>query len=232
MIGDEEFNIGILYLSVLDSKMSINECIAKSGLTADQISNIISIPKFQKYFDKEIDEELLIFCKTDWITEDIRKHVALSDSESEILEKVITENLMNHISKYWKEGEKVKRDFETRNLSEWIISEFVFLSGFAMWFREKDKDNETDLSSLLSNATGENIEAKANIEFDHERLNLVSSIPTQIIQKLMGINAAGKIAYRSLDMAVMKAMSEGNPEIAKKMKYDLTNKQKAWWKFW
>ena len=126
MIGDEEFNIGILYLSVLDSKMSINECIAKSGLTADQISNIISIPKFQKYFDKEIDEELLIFCKTDWITEDIRKHIALSDSESEILEKVITENLMNHISKYWKEGEKVKRDFETRNLSEWIISEFVF----------------------------------------------------------------------------------------------------------
>ena len=48
----------------------------------------------------------------------------------------------------------------------------------------------------------------------------------------MGINAAGKIAYRSLDMAVMKAMSEGNPEIAKKMKYDSTNKQKAWWKFW
>ncbi|MEC7494021.1 MAG: hypothetical protein VYD16_02345, partial [Candidatus Thermoplasmatota archaeon] len=125
-----------------------------------------------------------------------------------------------------------KRDFETRNLSEWIISEFVFLSGFAVWFREKDKDSETDLSSLLSNATGENIEAKANIEFDHERLNLVSSIPTQIIQKLMGINAAGKIAYRSLDMAVMKAMSEGNPEIAKKMKYDSTNKQKAWWKFW
>ena len=59
MIGDEEFNIGILYLSVLDSKMSINECIAKSGLTADQISNIISIPKFQKYFDKEVNEELL-----------------------------------------------------------------------------------------------------------------------------------------------------------------------------
>ena len=60
MIGDEEFNIGILYLSVLDSKMSINECIAKSGLTADQISNIISIPKFQKYFDSLHSLEALI----------------------------------------------------------------------------------------------------------------------------------------------------------------------------
>ena len=93
-----------------------------------------------------------------------------------------------------------------------------------MWFREKEKDNETDLSSLLSSATGDNIEASASIEFDQDRLKLVSEIPTQILEKIMNISPAGKIAYRSLDMAIMKAMSEGNPEF-KKMKNETVRKK-------
>ena len=48
----------------------------------------------------------------------------------------------------------------------------------------------------------------------------------------MNINPAGKIAYRSLDMAIMKAMSEGNPELAKKMKKETVRNKKSWWKFW
>ena len=101
-----------------------------------------------------------------------------------------------------------------------------------MWFREKEKDNETDLSSLLSSATGESVEASASIEFDQDRLRLVSEIPTQILEKIMNINPAGKIAYRSLDMAVMKAMSEGNSELAKKMKNETVRNKRSWWKFW
>ena len=126
----------------------------------------------------------------------------------------------------------VQRDFELKSLSEWVISEYVFVSGFATWFREKEKDNETNLSSLLSNATGEDIEASANIEFDQDRLNLVSEIPTQTLQKLMSITPAGKIAYRSLDMVIMKAMSEVNPNLAKKMENDTVTMKKSWWKFW
>ena len=99
-------------------------------------------------------------------------------------------------------------------------------------YKLKAQDRKTDLSSLLSSATGENIEASASIEFDQDRLKLVSEIPTQILQKIMNINPAGKIAYRSLDMAIMKAMSDGNPELAKKMKKDTVSDQKPWWKFW
>ena len=101
-----------------------------------------------------------------------------------------------------------------------------------MWFREKEKDDGTDLSNLLSSATGENVEASASIEFDQDRLKLVSEIPTQILEKIMNINPAGKIAYRSLDMAIMKAMSDGNPELAKKMKKETVRNKKSWWKFW
>ena len=232
MINDDEKSVGILFLSILDSKLTIEECIKKSGLTADKISTIISIPKFNKYFETDTDKELRISCKINWIGEEIGNEIKISDSESQILKETIDDKFFNHVNKYWEENGRIKRDFEIKNLSEWIISEYVFLSGFAMWFREKEKDDGTDLSNLLSSATGENVEASASIEFDQDRLKLVSEIPTQILEKIMNINPAGKIAYRSLDMAIMKAMSEGNPELAKKMKNETVRNKKSWWKFW
>ena len=232
MISDDEKNAGILFLSILDNKSTIEQCISKSGLTADKISNIISIPKFNKYFEKKTIKELSIVCKIDWISEEIGNLIKINALELKILKESVESKFINHINKFWNEKGTIKRDFEIRNLSEWIISEYVFLSGFAVWFREKEKNNETDLSSLLSSETGENIEATASIEFDQDRLKLVNEIPTQILQKIMNINPAGKIAYRSLDMAIMKVMSEGNPELAKKIKSGTVGTKKLWWKFW
>ena len=232
MINDNEKNVGILFLSILNSKYNIEECIKRSKLTAEEISHLISIPKFQKYFKKETKNELLLSCETNWIGDELAETIRISESEKKILHENIEEKIIPHISEYWKENGEVKRDFEIRSLPEWIVSEFVFLSGFAMWFREKENDNETDLSGLLSKATGENVKASANIEFDQDRLQLVNSIPTQILQKIMNINPAGKIAYRSLDMAVMKGMADGNSDIAEKMKMDTISNSKPWWKFW
>ena len=232
MINDNEKNVGILFLSILNSKYNIEECIKRSKLTAEEISNLISIPKFQKYFKKETEKELLLSCETNWISEELSENIRISKSEKKILQENIKEKIIPHISEYWKENGEVKRDFEIRTLPEWIVSEFVFLSGFAMWFREKENDNETDLSVLLSKATGEDVQASANIEFDQNRLQLVNSIPTQILKKIMNINPAGKIAYRSLDMAIMKGMAEGNSDIANKMKISTMNHKKPWWKFW
>jgi len=232
LINKNEKNVGILFLGILNSKINIEECIERSKLTAEEISNIISIPKYQKYFKKETEKELLLSCETNWISNHIAEHISISKSENEILKEALKEGFIEHISKYWKENDKVERDFEIRTLPEWTISEFVFLSGFALWFREKENDSEIDLSGLLSKATGENVQASANIEFDNERLQLVSLIPTQILQKIMNINPAGKIAYRSLDMAIMKGMSDGNSDIAKKMKKSTVNNGKQWWKFW
>ena len=204
----------------------------KSSLSAEEISHIISIPECQKYFKKDTENELFLSCETDWISEEIANHISISKSENKILKESIKEKFIEHISEYWKDNGKVKRDFESKTLPEWIISEFVFLSGFALWFREKENDNEIELSGLLSKATGENVQASANIEFDQDRLKLVGSIPTQILEKIMNINPAGKIAYRSLDMAIMKGMSDGNSDIAKKMKKSTTNYSKPWWKLW
>ena len=71
MINDDEKSVGILFLSILDSKSTIKDCMNKSGLTADKISTIISIPKFNRYFEKKTDEELHITCKIDWIVDEL-----------------------------------------------------------------------------------------------------------------------------------------------------------------
>ena len=231
MINEDEKNLGILFLCILNSKINIKECIKRSKLDAEEISKIISSPQFQKYFKTESGDELLISCKTNWISKKIARSLSLNNSEMEIIEKTIQEKFIIHIAKYWEENGEIKRDFEIRSLSEWVISEFVFVSGFAMWFREKENEDKTDLSELLSKATGNNIQASANIEFDKDRLQLVSGIPTQLLKKIMNISPAGKIAYRSLDIAIMKGMSKGNSDIAERMKKE-TNKIKPWWKLW
>ena len=231
MINKDEKNLGKLFLSILNSRITIDECIEKSKLSADEVSKTISAPIFQKYFKKENDDELFISCKTDWISKTIAEHISINKSEMEIINKTVQKKFITHVTKYWKDGGKIRRDFEVRSLSEWVISEFVFLSGFEVWFREKENKDKTDLSNLLSKATGDNFQATGKIEFDNERLKLVNMIPTQVLRKIMNINPAGKIAYRSLDMAIMKGMSEGNSEIAERMK-KTTNKIKPWWKFW
>ena len=75
LIDEDGKNLGKLFLSILNSKITIDECIKRSKLSAEEISKIISSPKFQKYFKKESEDELLISCRTDWISKSIAKHI-------------------------------------------------------------------------------------------------------------------------------------------------------------
>ena len=93
MTSDYEKNVGILFLSILDSRSTVEDCMKKSGLTAENISTIISIPKFDKYFMKNTNKELRISCKTDWISEDISKHVKISKSEVKILKEMVKKKI-------------------------------------------------------------------------------------------------------------------------------------------
>ena len=67
---------------------------------------------------------------------------------------------------------------EARNIGEWIENEICFLSGFAIWFREKEKDGEVDLSSLVSEALGKEVNVEGQIDFDRKRIELLSELPS------------------------------------------------------
>ena len=47
---------------------------------------------------------------------------------------------------------------------------------------------------------------------------------------LMEMSPAGRIAYRSMDMAIIQGLSEGDKKYANSMKERTQNK--SWWKFW
>lgn len=148
------------------------------------------------------------------------------------LANVIEEKLAKHILKYWSEDNIVKRDLEARTVGEWIDNEISFLAGFALWFREKEKDGELDLSNLISDAVGENISASGEIEFDTKRFEIFKSLTSNTLTALKNISPAGKIAYRSMDVAIIKGISEGDNKYATKMKERTLPYQKPWWKFW
>ena len=173
-----------------------------------------------------------IHCKYDWIAKNISEKVNLRSREMDELKNIIETKLANHTMKYWSENNIVKRDLEARTVGEWINNEISFLAGFALWFREKEKDDELDLSNLISDAVGENVSASGEIEFDTKRFDILKSLTSNALSILRDMSPAGKIAYRSMDVAVIKGISEGDDQYATKMKERTLPYQRPWWKFW
>jgi len=144
----------------------------------------------------------------------------------------LTTKFPKHAVKYWSDDGIITRDLEARNIAEWIENEICFISGFAIWFREKEKNGEVDLSSLVSEALGKEVNVEGQIDFDRERIELLSELPSNALNLIKEMNPAGKMAYRSMDMAIIQGLSEGNSELANEMKQRTQNSQKPWWKFW
>ena len=51
-----------------------------------------------------------------------------------------------------------------------------------MWFREKEKDGEVDLSSLVSEALGKEVSVEGQIDFDRKRIELLSELPSNALK--------------------------------------------------
>ena len=189
------------------------------------------MPGSDTFFSKESGEELKIYCNYAWITENINEKVNLRDKEKKDLARTIEKEIANHLITHWGQNKIVTRDLESRTVGEWITNEISFLAGFAVWFREKEKDGEVDLSSLISDAVGENVSASGEIDFDKKRFEILNSLTSNTLTTLRDMSPAGKIAYRSMDVAIIKGLSDGNDEYANKMK-ERTLPNKKWWKFW
>ena len=201
-------------------------------MTVEKIATLISRPESIYFFEKSAREKLEIGCKYGWISQNISQKVNFRVGEIEILENILETKFAKHVNEYWTENGKITRDLESRSIGEWIENEICFLAGFALWFREKEKGGELDLSSLVSQAMGEDVAAGAQIDFDRKRIELLSELPSNALSVLKDMNPAGKIAYRSMDMAIIKGISEGDEDRAMNMKQRTQILQKPWWKFW
>ncbi len=201
-----------------------------SGLDIEKIAEIISSPVSQQFFTRNNDDDLIISCRYDWFLDNLVKKINLRKDEENILKDIIYEKFPVHLERYWSEDGVVIRELDARTVEEWMENELSFLAGFSLWFREKEKKGEVDLSALVSNATGEEVKASGKIEFDKERLELLKGLPGKTMTALMEMSPAGRIAYRSMDMAIIQGLSEGDKKYANSMKERTQNK--SWWKFW
>ena len=111
-------------------------------MTAEKIATLISRPESVFFFEKNTGEKLEIGCKYDWISQNISQKVNFRGGEIEILENILETKFAEHVNEYWTENGKITRDLESRSIGEWIENEICFLAGFALWFREKEKEGE------------------------------------------------------------------------------------------
>jgi|TARA_B110000438_G_scaffold254493_1_gene260768 hypothetical protein len=221
-----------LFISLIGKKLTIEEVSKESELSVEQVAELISDQESLRFFKKEGEQELKISCDYSWISVNLSKKIKLRTKEIEEINIIMETKFPKHAEKYWSEEKKITRDLISRTLGEWIESELSFLAGFSLWFREKELDGNLDLSTLISDAVGENVSASGNIEFDRKRLELLKTLTTNALTVLKDMSPAGKIAYRSMDVAIIKGISDGDENYANKMQGRTLPQEKAWWKFW
>tara|TARA_B100000965_G_scaffold406666_1_gene447034 strand:+ start:3520 stop:4152 length:633 start_codon:yes stop_codon:yes gene_type:complete len=204
----------------------------RSNLNTEKIAEIISIPNSEIFFEKKTKDELQISCKYDWLVNNITEKVKLRNKENKDFKTIIKKNIDSHLHYYWSEDDVAVRDLKSRTIGEWISNEISFLAGFALWFREKEEDKNIDLSNLISKAVGEEVAASGEVEFDKERFKILNDLTSNTLSILRDMSPAGKIAYRSMDIAIIKGLSDGDGMYASKMKERTLPNQNPWWKFW
>jgi len=221
-----------LFISIIGKEVSIDEASEISGFKIERIAELISNPDTLKFFKKKGNNELKIGCNYSWVSENLSQKIKIRTKEIGEINQIMDTKFPIHAQKYWSKGTEISRDLMSRTLGEWIESELSFLAGFSLWFREKELDGSLDLSTLISDAMGENVSASGNIEFDRERLELLKTLTTNALTAIKDMSPAGKIAYRSMDVAVIKGISDGDGDYAEKMKGRTLTQKTAWWKFW
>jgi len=221
-----------LFISLIGKKVIIEEAADISELDIERIAELISDQDTLQFFKKEGDKELKIYCDYSWVSRNLSKKIRIRSKEINEIDQIMETKFSKHATKYWSEDGKITRDLLSRTVGEWIESELSFLAGFSLWFREKELDGSLDLSTLISDAVGENVSASGNIEFDRDRLELLKTLTTNALTALKDMSPAGKIAYRSMDVAIIKGISDGDDNYANKMKGRTLVSKNPWWKFW
>ena len=221
-----------LFITLIGKEVTIEEAADISELDIDRIAELISDQDTLQFFKKEGDKELKIYCDYSWVSRNLSKKIRIRSKEINEIDQIMETKFSKHATKYWSEDGKITRDLLSRTVGEWIESELSFLAGFSLWFREKELDGSLDLSTLISDAVGENVSASGNIEFDRDRLELLKTLTTNALTALKDMSPAGKIAYRSMDVAIIKGISDGDDNYANKMKGRTLVSKNPWWKFW
>ena len=221
-----------LFISLIGKEVTIEEAAEISELDIDRIAELISDQDTLQFFKKKGDKELKIYCDYSWVSRNLSKKIRIRSKEIKEIDQIMETKFSKHATKYWSEDGKITRDLLSRTIGEWIESELSFLAGFLLWFREKELDGSLDLSTLISDAVGANVSASGNIEFDRDRLELLKTLTTNALTAIKDMSPAGKIAYRSMDVAIIKGISDGDDNYANKMKDRTLVPKKSWWKFW
>ena len=218
-----------LWLMLLPRPLELNTAATVTGLEPTLIANLATQPEATEFIAQVVvGEEMQLRARHGWLLERMRGQMRLRKHEWNLLEKRLRHQLGPHVEHHWSEDGRITRDLDLRPAGEWVLNELSFTGGFALWFRENEQEGGADLSTLASQAAGAPVEARGELEFDRSRLELLEGLPQRVLRALTNMSPAGKLAYRSLELAVMKGLAQGSSTVEQRMR----ETARPWWKFW
>ena len=218
-----------LWLALLSQPLELNTVAAATGLEPALVAKLATHPEATDFIAQATAGEVLeLRARLGWLLERLHSKMRLRKHEWNLLEQQLRHHLGPHVEHHWSEEGTVTRDLDLRPAGEWVLNELSFTGGFALWFREHEEEGGADLSTLASQAAGAPVEARGELEFDRSRLELLEGLPQRVLRALSNMSPAGKLAYRSLELAVMKGLAQGDRTREQRMR----GAARPWWKLW
>ncbi|MDP6364092.1 MAG: hypothetical protein QF519_04310 [Candidatus Poseidoniia archaeon] len=218
-----------LWLALLPQPLELNAAATATGLEPALVAKLATHPEAADFIAQATaGEELELRARLGWLLERLHGKMRLRKHEWNLLEQRLRHQLGPHVARHWTKEGTVVRDLEQRPAGEWVLNELSFTGGFALWFREHEEEGGADLSALASQAAGAPVEARGELVFDRSRLELLEGLPQRLLRALSNMSPAGKLAYRSLELAVMKGLAQGDRTREQRMRGAV----RPWWKIW
>jgi len=217
-----------LYLALLPEPLTAEDAAEATGLTAERVAAIATDPVNRAFLRTTTDDDELRFrVRFGWLVVRIAGEARLPRRDHQPLMTRLSEALPDHVDRYWRVDGRVTRDLGERSLYRWLANEIYFLSGFALWFSEYAEGEQVNVSMFASAALGQEVAATGTLDFDRERLKLVEPLAPRLLRRLRDASPAGKLAYRSLELAVVSGLAQGDGDDAETMR---RKTRKRWWR--
>ena len=217
-----------LYLALLPQPLTVEDAAEATGLPAERVAALATDPVNRAFLrTTTADDELRFRVRFGWLVTRIAAEARLPRRDHQPLMARLSEALPGHVDRFWRVDGRVHRDLGERLLYRWLANEIYFLSGFALWFADYDKDEQVDVSMLASAALGHEVAATGTLDFDRERMALVEPLSPRLLRRLRDASPAGKLAYRSLELAVVSGLAQGDGEQVENMR---RKTQRRWWR--
>ncbi len=164
--------------------------------------------------------------RSGWLIDRIVQEIRPGRKAIRQLHLQLNEALPGYARQNWLDNHgKVSPAMKERGVIDHIKVDLAMMCGFSLWIERHAPDahdHQIDLSSIPGTEKEDRHKVRiSNFQFPaQERLDLIHGLPTKVKKSLQKLSPAGEMAYRSLDLALQKAVRKQHNKAKAPVKKD------------